>query len=1110
MQYPGVFVREKVFRENLRLLTGYLRFKTTAQLRNWTRQDEIGRILKAFVEAWQDSFGFTSLDCIDIKTVKMVSVRTIMRSYNDPAILHKLKDIENIGQIELGVDKPLLANILVIRKILELDDKVFPEGIDPENVHRMVYLLKYMTKSSGKARCGLSRDYERDATAIAPTFFSSEPELPTASPSVETAASRTYSLATTMVPIDESGAEDFDDNTTQDHFDPLATIEGLLPDKISNDLLLAPFTESSRVEFVKSLAADPKGLNIEEHKHQVTQNDLLRNAITSETLSESDQKSQFCPLNRMLNTVTATEPDYMAACTLLSLDPDCPKFGDITLHPWQVTGAAWMSMQEQSAIKGGILGDGCGLGKTIQSLYHICHRANTGCAPFYPSLVVAPSQLVYHWFSEATYRFPNKFTILLFYDPVGTGEATDPIRKRHVVNYHQLNGHLEDLSLDDRQSGRTLIITSYTMFENCAFKKVGNKHSELGEQNQDRASHSGYVGHGHTSGNSDFANESDEASDRDDEDPTKGDEYLKNYRTIRKHHFERVILDEGHAVRKILNKAHQSIAQCSINYRWVIAGTGVVEGTSDIRGFLSLLHRPEWNDVSSLDYKNASDPVKEYFMCDVGNEKGDLHLLDPELFRRTFSHGNLSVEDSWIVLPRILRKLRLRRSIGSRMRVQGNAIVIGAQIPSYGVKTVEVVMSKVHQMEYVNIHRSLTADLRREEAGSVTDEQTKDMGGRYDTRVYQRLRHASFAFGLEHLYRSTVIKGKSKLAKDMAKWKMKPGGELIWLLSRMMSNPTVPFIPLDRSFIAKFMINNSPKFPTLLAVANRVVLQGKRPLLAVLNYSLPQFETVSFLQTCGFRVAALKPSMSLQERSQIAQEFGQHSGKIEILVVTYATCSIALNLHFNCSDVVLLELAFDFNTILQMIGQVHRLGQQRNQNIWIVSTAHTFDRYVEFTQSRKMISQIIGMGSESFKDLGSDQPSRDHEGFDSGTTPQYHLFEERADKMLQKLLGQPSSRLKFYDMEDLGLSQKADSATKRLADSMSLGSRAFGSKAVLDAQGIDSSKNIENLASTESETGNLKTEKEETSTLENSSQAKKRKANDVSFTSDLINKRSCV
>lgn len=329
-------------------------------------------------------------------------------------------------------------------------------------------------KSSGEPRYRNVKNCESDESAIVPTFFPTESDLPAASTQVEIDASEKSTFATPLDPIGESESEESNDDTNNDHLDQLTAIEKLLSTKHGGNLPLAPLTGSSRAKLVASLAADFKDLSFEEHNQQATHNEPLSHAVARETSSESEQKSKLWSLNRKLNNVSATEPDYETAAELLNLDLDCPRFGKVTLKPWQVTGAAWMAMQEDSIIRGGIIGDQDGLGKKIQALHFICHRADTGCAPFYPTLIVARSPSIDIWYNEAI-RFRDKFTILLFYGYAGTAGRK---RKRYMVDFDQLNDRLKDMSSNDRQTGRTLIITSYTTFVRRTLKKVETEPSQ--------------------------------------------------------------------------------------------------------------------------------------------------------------------------------------------------------------------------------------------------------------------------------------------------------------------------------------------------------------------------------------------------------------------------------------------------------------------------------------------------------------------------------------------------------------------------------------------------------------------------------------------------------
>jgi SNF2 family DNA or RNA helicase len=71
----------------------------------------------------------------------------------------------------------------------------------------------------------------------------------------------------------------------------------------------------------------------------------------------------------------------------------------ISIKLWQATGVHWMVEQEKSPVKCGILGDGCGLGKTLEALLLVYLSSKTerpkGQA-FKPTLILVPTSLSTH------------------------------------------------------------------------------------------------------------------------------------------------------------------------------------------------------------------------------------------------------------------------------------------------------------------------------------------------------------------------------------------------------------------------------------------------------------------------------------------------------------------------------------------------------------------------------------------------------------------------------------------------------------------------------------------------------------------------------------------
>lgn len=71
--------------------------------------------------------------------------------------------------------------------------------------------------------------------------------------------------------------------------------------------------------------------------------------------------------------------------------------------------------------------------------------------------------------------------------------------------------------------------------------------------------------------------------------------------------------------------------------------------------------------------------------------------------------------------------------------------------------------------------------------------------------------------------------------------------------------------------------------------------------------------------------------------------------------LSYACGGVGLNLHRDCTTLILVEPAINVNTTVQAIGRLHRLGQKSKQQIFILSFKHSWDRYIEHNAAKKMV-----------------------------------------------------------------------------------------------------------------------------------------------------------
>ncbi len=85
-----------------------------------------------------------------------------------------------------------------------------------------------------------------------------------------------------------------------------------------------------------------------------------------------------------------------------------------SLRPYQQRGLNWLQFLREYHLAG-ILADDMGLGKTLQALAHLLLEKEAGRSNL-PSLVIAPTSLVFNWRNEAN-RFTPELTVLMLHGP---------------------------------------------------------------------------------------------------------------------------------------------------------------------------------------------------------------------------------------------------------------------------------------------------------------------------------------------------------------------------------------------------------------------------------------------------------------------------------------------------------------------------------------------------------------------------------------------------------------------------------------------------------------------------------------------------------------------
>ncbi|MEW9124735.1 MAG: DEAD/DEAH box helicase [Thermotaleaceae bacterium] len=106
-----------------------------------------------------------------------------------------------------------------------------------------------------------------------------------------------------------------------------------------------------------------------------------------------------------------------------------PKELDPILRDYQKTGFRWLKTLAEYGM-GGILADDMGLGKTLQILAFICSEKEKKLGP---SLVIAPTSLVYNWQDEAQKFVPSMKIVVISGDPKERHELLQEIDQADLI-----------------------------------------------------------------------------------------------------------------------------------------------------------------------------------------------------------------------------------------------------------------------------------------------------------------------------------------------------------------------------------------------------------------------------------------------------------------------------------------------------------------------------------------------------------------------------------------------------------------------------------------------------------------------------------------------------
>ncbi|KAJ5947658.1 SNF2-related protein [Penicillium verhagenii] len=443
----------------------------------------------------------------------------------------------------------------------------------------------------------------------------------------------------------------------------------------------------------------------------------------------------------------------------------------VSLEPWQATAVAWMmDMEDHTPLHGGILADGCGLGKT-RTTFSLMERSLANepqDGKYYPQLILCPKSLVDMWYTEGKEQFGDVFTIKVFYGGPPKNPKSD--REKNIIkNNAELIELLHSLSPTKKETAKVVIISTYDTFASRTTYRGGGKELdpidlESDDENDDETPDAQIPPTSKNANDEDWLDfdtveesleSSGDSTPFSDQGPTKSVryalgiqgsrstsgaiqglgffqndnatpvEYVTRLKDVK---FGRIICDEAHKVKSILSKQHQSISLVEHTSIWFLTATPMTNSLTDLNGPLSLLQKHSSADGEQNEaelplmpgMKTKSNGGVDYLLEVYGNwsriaklpSQLPWGLLNPRLLVELQAR-RLTPAQACKIIPIIFRLCVLQRQMGDVIDVQGEKLRIGGKIPPARVMTVELCYpdeeQKAHDLVYTKVIKGFTS-----------------------------------------------------------------------------------------------------------------------------------------------------------------------------------------------------------------------------------------------------------------------------------------------------------------------------------------------------------------------------------------------------------------
>jgi hypothetical protein len=588
----------------------------------------------------------------------------------------------------------------------------------------------------------------------------------------------------------------------------------------------------------------------------------------------SQERQEFWKVMGDVSAVSVPTPSYLDCCRALGIDPKMRPLGNggRSFQPWQVIGESliaavfsgrWLTdalgirqmlLMEESLLRGGINASDCGTGKTVTCLGLIEQSAKFQAEAvaagtlvnhaYKPTLVACPSQLVDVWYEDWNQFFsgPGRLVLKQFYGSEAI--ITNPARKATLLGtkLEHLTHYLRTLDPFYPATARVVIVTAYSTWHKRTLMAEEAPYEENSK------------GKGRIAAAATAAPEIDEGYDPNDEDELATANPRMIYTSSLKHHFDRVICDEAHALKNPGTLTHLAIKHLEASKMWFISATPMINHVRDLGGYLALLWDEDWTLGEDLDLedfyaevRDASALIDSVDESKVGlitaiNEGQNVFQLNPHRYRIVTGDDRLDSSLIGLALRAILSQIQLRHTMATVIDMgNGQMLRIGENIPHYRVTTVELCMSRAQSQCYQLIYDQHIGSLysgasdRNNKSSALGPEEPR---GRLNMVSHRRLVHATLNTHLETLVCSV---GKRSLVKDINQWYKRANDFGVTHFFRHTRPAPYLWPYQDRLSMAEYMSGPSVKIQYLCLLLHKICIVEEKRVQIVVDMPMNQW-----------------------------------------------------------------------------------------------------------------------------------------------------------------------------------------------------------------------------------------------------------------------------